>query len=142
MPLRRNYLCFAIAAILAIIPWFMRSSAIHAEGPHEGEKPLFSAKLPNVPGKSLTAIRVSYPPAGKSTAHRHAGSVFAYILSGRIRSQNSATGPAATYAAGDSFFEPAGSEHLISENASATEPASLLAIFVADDGVKLTSPLK
>ncbi len=44
--------------------------------------PVFSQKLPNVPGKSLTAIVVSYPPGGKSTSHHHSGSVFAYVLSG------------------------------------------------------------
>jgi len=38
-----------------------------------------------------------------------------------------------------SFFEPPGSEHLVSENASATEPANLLALFVADGGAKLTT---
>jgi hypothetical protein len=42
-------------------------------------------------------------------------------------------------AANEGFFEPPGSEHLISENASATEPASLLAVFVADDGAQLTT---
>ena len=68
----------------------------------------------------------------------HAGSVLAYVLSGEIRSENSATGPARVYKAGETFFEPPGSEHLVSENASATEPASLLAIFVADDGAQLT----
>jgi hypothetical protein len=31
------------------------------------------------------------------------------------------------------------SRHLASENASATEPASLLAIFIADDGATLTT---
>ena len=50
--------------------------------------------------------------------------------------ENSATGPARVYKAGESFFEPPGSEHLVSENASATEPASLLAVFVADDGAQ------
>ena len=98
----------------------------------------FSEKLPNVPGKSLTAIVVSYAPGGKSPSHRHAGSVFAYVLSGAIRSENSATGPVRVYKAGESFFEPPGSRHLISENASATEPASLLAVFFADDGARLT----
>ena len=97
-----------------------------------------SEKLPNVPGKSLTAVVVSYPPGGKSGKHRHAGSVFAFVLSGSIRSENSATGPAKVYKAGESFFEPPSSEHLVSENASATEPASLLAVFVADDGARLT----
>jgi quercetin dioxygenase-like cupin family protein len=96
-------------------------------------------KLPNVPGKSVTAVRVEYAPGGKSGSHHHAGSVLAYVLSGSIRSENSATGPAKVYKAGESFFEPPGSTHLVSENASTTEPASLLAIFVADDGAKLTT---
>jgi quercetin dioxygenase-like cupin family protein len=52
---------------------------------------------------------------------------------------SSATGPVKVYKAGESFFEPPGSEHLVSENASATEPASLLAVFVADDGAQLTT---
>ena len=81
---------------------------------------------------------MTYAPGGKSGKHPHAGSVFAYVLSGAIRSQTSTGGPAKVYEAGESFFEPPGSEHLVSENASATEPASLLAVFVADDGAKLT----
>jgi quercetin dioxygenase-like cupin family protein len=98
--------------------------------------------LPNVPGKSITAIVVRYAGGEKSPAHRHAGSVFAYVLTGSIRSENSATGAAKTYVAGEFFFEPPGSIHRVSENASATEPASLLAIFVADDDAKLTTPDK
>ena len=101
-------------------------------------KPVIAQQLPNVPGKSLTAVLVSYAPGGKSPKHRHAGSVFAYVLSGSIRSEVSTSGPAKVYRAGESFFEPPGSAHLVSENASATEPASLLAVFVADDGAQLT----
>lgn len=102
---------------------------------------VFSAPLPNVPGKTLTAVVVEYAPGGSSPVHRHAGSVFAYVLSGQIRSQNSATGPARVYRAGETFFEPPGSTHLVSANASDTEPASLLAIFVADDHAHLTQPV-
>jgi quercetin dioxygenase-like cupin family protein len=101
-------------------------------------RPVFSQTLPNVPGKSLTAIVVSYAPGGKSSKHYHAGTV-AYVLSGAIRSENSATGTVRVYEAGESFFEPPGSEHLVSENASATEPASLLAVFVAEDAAQLTT---
>ena len=97
-----------------------------------------TAPLPNVPGKSITGVLVTYAPGGRSPAHHHAGSVMAFVLAGAIRSENSATGPARVYHAGESFFEPPGSEHLVSENASATEPASLLAVFVADDGAELT----
>jgi quercetin dioxygenase-like cupin family protein len=97
-------------------------------------------KLPNVPGHTLTAEVVDYPPGGKSSVHHHAGSVFAYVLTGSIRSQNSATGPARIYKAGETFFEPPGSDHLVSENAGASEPASLLAIHIAEDGAVLTKP--
>jgi quercetin dioxygenase-like cupin family protein len=96
-------------------------------------------KLANAPGQTLTAVTVNYAPGGTSRGHHHAGSVFAYVLTGAIRSENSATGPVKVYKAGESFFEPPGSKHLISENASATEPASLLAVFVADDGAQLTT---
>jgi quercetin dioxygenase-like cupin family protein len=106
----------------------------------ESVRKLSTVKLPNVPGQTLTAEVVEYPPGGKSSVHHHAGSVFAYILTGRIRSQNSATGPARIYKAGETFFEPPGSNHLVSENASASEPASLLAIFIAEDGAVLTEP--
>ncbi len=108
----------------------------------EQEKFAFSEALPNVPGQRLTAVVVSYAPGESSRAHRHAGSVYAYILSGAVRSKNSATGAARVYKAGESFFEPPGSTHLISENASKTEPAKLLAVFVADDGATLTTPVK
>jgi quercetin dioxygenase-like cupin family protein len=126
------------AAAMAVVALAIAGApAVHAEG--DKVAPVRSEKLPNVPGKSLTAVVVNYAPGGKSASHHHAGSVFAYVLSGSIRSENSATGPARVYNAGESFFEPPGSEHLVSENASATEPASLLAIFVADDGAQLTT---
>jgi quercetin dioxygenase-like cupin family protein len=124
---------FALIALAASVSAYRPA---HADGE---TKVVRSEKLPNVPGKNLTAVVVNYAPGAKSLSHHHAGSVFAYVLSGEIRSENSATGPAKVYKAGESFFEPPGSEHLVSENASATEPASLLAVFVADDGAKLTT---
>ena len=91
------------------------------------------------PRRPASHLCILYPGA-KSTRHHHAGSVFAYVLSGSIRSENSATGPVRVYKAGESFLEPPGREHVVSENASASEPASLLAVFVADDGARLTAP--
>jgi quercetin dioxygenase-like cupin family protein len=120
---------------LAAGTWFRVDSAVA----DDHEKLVRTEKLSNVPGKSITAVVVNYPPGAKSGPHHHAGSVIAYVLSGAIRSENSATGPVKIYKAGESFFEPPGSRHLVSENASAKEPASLLAVFVADDGAKLTT---
>jgi len=55
----------------------------------------------------------------------------AYVLSGSIRSQVN-HGKVRIYHAGENWTEPPGADHEISENASATEPSSLLAIFVVD----------
>jgi quercetin dioxygenase-like cupin family protein len=94
---------------------------------------VFEHALPNVEGKRIVAVMVSYPPGGKSLAHRHAASAFiyAYVLSGAIRSQVD-NDPAKVYQAGESFQEMPGSHHRISENASEKESASLLAVFVVD----------
>src|SRR5579863_1885142 len=124
------------AAILALTLFAGVGSPAHAQSQAKVAR---SEKLPNVPGKSVTAVVVTFPPGAKSPPHHHAGSVLVYVLSGEVRSENSATGPAKVYKAGETFFEPPGSEHLVSENASTTEPASLLAVFVADDGAKLTT---
>jgi quercetin dioxygenase-like cupin family protein len=100
--------------------------------------PISSEALPNVPGKRVTIVRVTYAPGGYTPAHRHAGSVIAYVTAGTIRSRL-AGGPVETFKAGESFFEPPGAIHLISENASSTEPAELIAVFVADEGATLTT---
>ena len=107
-----------------------------------GARQVFSGALPNVPGKRLTVVQVSYQPGAKSQSHAHAGSVYAYVLSGKIRSEVSTLGPAKVYAAGEGFFEAPGSVHRVSENASDSEPASLLAVFVADEGAQLTRGAK
>jgi quercetin dioxygenase-like cupin family protein len=134
MNFSRNLTVVGAVALLGVATLF-GSQSCAADDP---VRPVSAVKLPNVPGKTLTAVVVNYAPGGKSPSHHHAGSVFAYVLSGAIRSENSATGPAKVYKAGESFFEPPGSTHSVSENASATEPASLLAVFVADDDAKLT----
>jgi len=89
----------------------------------------------DVPGKSLEAVTVSYPPGGKSAAHHHAKSAFimAYVISGEIRSQLEGE-PARVYTAGETWSEAPGAHHTISENASTTEPAELLAVFLLDTG--------
>jgi len=101
---------------------------------------VFEGKMPNVPGKSMTSVVVDYAPGGTSKPHRHAksGFVFAYVLSGSIRSQVEGE-PVKVYKAGEYWTEGPGAHHVISENASKTEPARLLAVFVADDGDTLTT---
>jgi quercetin dioxygenase-like cupin family protein len=100
--------------------------------------------LPNVPGKSIRGVLVEYEPGGLSPAHIHPNSAFIYatVLEGAIKSQVN-DGPVKTYRAGESFSEFPGDRHGVSANASATERARLLAVFVVDTNeTTLTKPYK
>jgi quercetin dioxygenase-like cupin family protein len=113
------------------------ASTAHASAGGDKVAPVFQHQLPAIPGKTLTAVVVSYKPGGTSLPHTHAKSAFvwAYVLSGSIRSQVD-EGPAKVYHAGESWYEDPGAHHKVSENASRTRPASLLAVFVADSDEK------
>lgn len=137
---------FALSVLLA-----MPASAQHAaphlppvEGPASAQTSLvFDHVLPNVPGKSLKAVLVEYGPGGSSPGHVHPPSAFIYatVLEGAIRSQLNGE-PARVYQAGESFFEMPGDQHAVSANASQTDRARLLAVFVVNsEEVVLTRPL-
>jgi quercetin dioxygenase-like cupin family protein len=115
-----------------------------AQSPGELVTPNFQHALPNVPGKSLIAVVVDYAPGGASPSHTHAKSAFiyAYVVTGAVESQVN-DGPKRVYHAGESFYEDPRAHHVVSRNASTTEPAKLLAVFVVDTNDKpLTTPDK
>lgn len=104
----------------------------------------FAAGIPNIPGKSLLAVEVDYPPGAASPSHTHAKSAFiyAYVISGAIESKEN-DGETRIYRAGDGWSEAPGATHSISRNASKTKPAKLLAVFVLDTNDNpLTTPVK
>jgi quercetin dioxygenase-like cupin family protein len=104
-----------------------------ADEPKEKVTLVSEHELPNVPGKSLRAVLVEYGPGGGSPSHRHPSSAFIYarVLEGAIRSKVNEA-PERTYQAGESWIEQPGDHHQVSQNASTTAPAKLLAIFVVD----------
>ena len=126
-----------IALTMASVPMAMASA-------HDQDKVtlVYDHPLPNVPGKSIKGVLVEYGPGGSSPGHTHPASAFIYatVLEGAIRSQVN-DGPVKTYQAGESFSEFPGDRHGVSENASATQPARLLAVFVVDTSEQtLTTP--
>ena len=103
---------------------------------------VYQHELPNVPGKSIKGVLVEYGPGGYSPGHVHPKSAFIYatVLEGEILSQIN-DGSVETYKVGQSFSELPGDRHGVSANASRTEPAKLLAVFVVDTNEKeLTTP--
>src|SRR5213595_1451829 len=105
---------------------------------------VYDHALPNVPGKSMKGVLVEYGPGDASPAHMHPKSAFIYatVLEGAIRTSVN-SGPVVTYRAGQNFSEMPGDQHTVDENASKTEAAKLLAVFVVDTDEKdLLTPLE
>ena len=104
--------------------------------------PVYRHALPGVPGKSLKGVVVEYGPGGYSPSHRHAKSaiIYATVLEGTVRCQLNG-GPIKIYHAGENWTELPGDHHGVSANASETESAKVLAVFVVDDAdTELTIP--
>lgn len=108
-----------------------------SDPPTETLTPLLAQALPNVKGKSFTSATVDFPPGAQAVPHRHGQAfVFAYVLQGSFRSHVEGE-PVKTYHVGDAWTENPGAHHVLTENTSATKPAKLLVVFVADPGAEL-----
>jgi quercetin dioxygenase-like cupin family protein len=106
--------------------------------------PVFKHDLPNVTldDWEVTVSYVDYAPGRVGAAHRHPGFVLAYVLEGAVIAKISGQGEEQTYAAGQMFYEQPGATHEVSKNASATQPARLLAMIFAKKGSTLTTPVQ
>jgi quercetin dioxygenase-like cupin family protein len=135
---------FCAAALAATLVNTTPARSADDKAAHEKAKVtlVYEHALPNVPGKSVKGVLVEYAPGGSSPGHTHASSAFIYatVLEGAVKSRIN-DGPVTTFRAGESFSEMPGDRHGVSANASSTEPARLLAVFIVDtDETTLTIP--
>jgi quercetin dioxygenase-like cupin family protein len=102
---------------------------------------VFQHDLPNLSldDWQVTVSEVPYPPGLVGQVHHHAGFVLAYVLEGNVVTKVSGQ-PERVYKRGEMFYEPPGSTHEVSRNASTTEPARLLALIFSKKGETLTTP--
>lgn len=117
------------------------STAALAHAPSEKVTVLQEQLLKNAPGKKAMMIEVDYQPGQSSIAHKHDGTAMAYVLEGEVISQVKGEQPI-TYKKGQFWYEPAGSEHLVSKNASQNKPARLLVFMVLAPDEPVLIPLK
>jgi quercetin dioxygenase-like cupin family protein len=121
--------------------WLL-AAALLVAGPaastQRSETPVVAQPLSHDAGLVLTAVEVVLAPGAKVARHHHAGTVFAYVLAGSVRSQLN-EGAIVEYHAGQSWLEPPGTTHNLTENPSTTTPARFLATFIAPRGAQLTT---
>jgi quercetin dioxygenase-like cupin family protein len=97
---------------------------------------LMKQRLADVTGKEATVQTVDYAPGAESVPHHHPGTVFAYVLEGAVVSQLQGEKPV-TYTRGQSWYESPKIPHVVSKNASKTEPAKLLVFLLSQEGESL-----
>jgi quercetin dioxygenase-like cupin family protein len=92
----------------------------------------FSHRLVGIPNKTIVSLRVEFPPNGSTPPHRHGGAnVGAFVLKGTVFNKMNDE-PMKLIKEGESWFEAPGCHHRISDNASQTEPATVVATIITD----------
>ena len=96
-------------------------------------KELMTKPLPEFPGKQALMITVEYPPGAVDPIHRHNAHAFVYVLEGSIIMQVKG-GKEVTLKPGQTFYEGPNDVHVVGKNASSTQPAKFLVVFVKNAG--------
>ena len=103
--------------------------------------PLLSRDLTDIPGKDGTMLLVEYAPGGADPVHRHSAHAFVYVLEGSVVMQVEGAEPV-TLHPGQTFYEGPNDVHLVGRNASKTEPAKFLVVFVKNKGAPILTPVE
>jgi quercetin dioxygenase-like cupin family protein len=134
---RRSFNRDSLLALLTAVAATSVAGAASGQTPAVGEKStrrnVIKQALPGEPPRDIELVEVTYPPGTGSPPHLHANGVVAFVVSGTIASKVG-DGAEQTFGAGSAWWEPAGAIHRVSRNASSTEPAKLLAIYIAPKG--------
>lgn len=93
---------------------------------------LYKYKVLNTSDKTMLGMKVTFPPGASTPPHTHAGAFVAvHVLTGSVLNKMNDS-PMTIKKAGDSFYEAPGCRHRISDNASQTEEATILASLIMD----------
>ena len=124
---------------LAVFVLLMGSAVAQAQDAQVTQ--LMKDALAAKPDHEVTMLTVEYPPGGSSKPHRHDAQVFVYVLDGSVTMQVKG-GPLRTLKPGDTFYEAPNDEHIVSANASKTQPAKFLVFMVKDAKAPVTRPVE
>jgi quercetin dioxygenase-like cupin family protein len=140
----------AFSSVLACSPGQASSSAQGSSSPADqggvrhtsagSVTRLMTQDLPDLPGKEGMLEIVDFAPGEASQVHRHNCDLFVYVLKGSVVTQVKG-GSLQTVNAGGVFYESPTDIHIVSRNASETEPAKLAVFYVKAKGTPPTEIL-
>jgi quercetin dioxygenase-like cupin family protein len=97
--------------------------------------------LPPGDFRNVQAVVVELAPGAGAPSHRHEVAVVAFVIEGEVENQFGTAAPQ-VHRAGESWWEPPGTEHIVVRNVSQTARARLLVVYIGEDGKALSVPLK
>ena len=101
---------------------------------------LFKRENPEAKDKDIIVQRIELAPASSAAPHVHPGMVTGYVVSGTLEFQVAGE-PLLTLHAGDTFFEPPGSKHMVARNPDKSEKTVLIAFVVNPKNKATAQPL-
>lgn len=113
--------------------------ALNAQQPPQVKRNVVLKQDMSIPDHEAIMAQVELPPGSAEGKHTHPAEVYAFVLEGTISLENEGN-PTATLKAGDVFHILPGKVHQAINNGSTT--AKLAAVFVAEKGKPLTTPVK
>lgn len=102
-------------------------------------KPLMSKLLPDLPGKEVVILTLTYPPGHSGAVHRHNANGFVYVLEGSVVMGVRGEEPV-TRGPGQTFYEGPNDIHTVGRNPSKTTPAKFLVFLVKDKDAPISIP--
>jgi quercetin dioxygenase-like cupin family protein len=131
------------AFVTALFPLLHAASARAQTSPAASadNSAIFDQDLPELTmdGWHVNASVIMLPPGRVGAPHHHPGFVLVYVLEGEVVTKISGQ-EERRYSPGQMFYEPPGSTHEVSRNASMTKPAKFLAMIFAKKGAPLVTP--
>jgi quercetin dioxygenase-like cupin family protein len=125
---------------MALLPSLVLCGVLAFSGANAGTgkaTTLMTKDLPDFPGKEGMVEIVEFGPGEVSQPHRHNADLFVYVLEGSVVTQVKGDNPQ-TVQAGGVFYESPTDVHIVSRNASETQPAKLLVFYVKAKGAPPT----
>ena len=102
---------------------------------------LLKQVLPAGDFRNVQAVMIELAPGAGAPIHRHDVAVLAYVIEGAVENQFD-SGPLQTHKAGESWWEAPGTVHNVARNASKTDRARLLIVFIGENGKAVSVPIK
>jgi len=102
---------------------------------------IFKRAHPEQADKEIIVKRIELKPGASAPPHVHPGMVTGYVETGTLEFQLKGE-PLKVLKAGDTFFEPPGSHHMVARNPDASAKVVVIAFVVNPKGAPLSTPLE